>query len=238
MVKKQGHNKEIDWWAMGIILYELMFGFTPFLAPTKEERFSKISTEKILFPARSTWTVTQHHICNLIDKLLAKDPKKRIGSSSRDYLEILDHPLFKDFEISKIQRKEYEMTYKPTLNFDLTSDEQMGSDSYIPKASRDEVSKNQSKIFDKFNYHNQLSVRGAWNPVDNAKQTPQKQVRTRKTREQRHKCHLENEEISVKVLKITPVAQLDFSAALPSRNAPGFISHKKNQSLKLSAQKP
>ena len=89
------------------------------------------------------------------------------------------------------------MTYKPTLNFDLTSDQQFGSDLYIPKASRDKVSKNQSNIFDEFHYHNQLSVRGTWNIIDNAKQTPQTQVRTSKTCKKRFKCHLENNEISI-----------------------------------------
>ena len=42
MVAKRGHGQAIDWWALGIILFEILFGFTPFLAATKEQRFEKI----------------------------------------------------------------------------------------------------------------------------------------------------------------------------------------------------
>lgn len=67
MVNKQGHSQAVDWWAVGIILYELLFGFTPFLAPTKEQRFYKITSDQIQFPKRKTWTIFQHHLCNLIE---------------------------------------------------------------------------------------------------------------------------------------------------------------------------
>jgi len=42
MVTRQGHGQAVDWWALGIILYETLFGFTPFLGATKQERFEKI----------------------------------------------------------------------------------------------------------------------------------------------------------------------------------------------------
>lgn len=67
MVNKQGHGQAVDWWAVGIILYELLFGFTPFLAPTKDQRFYKITSEKIQFPKGKAWTIFQHHLCNLIE---------------------------------------------------------------------------------------------------------------------------------------------------------------------------
>lgn len=59
MVDKRGHDQAIDWWALGIILYEILFGVTPFLAPTKEERFDKILHENLRFPGRRYWTLPQ-----------------------------------------------------------------------------------------------------------------------------------------------------------------------------------
>jgi serine/threonine protein kinase len=105
MVAKSGHGQAIDWWALGIILFEALFGFTPFLAATKEQRFEKIQHEKLKFPSRNNWTVPQHNLCNLIDKLLEKDASKRLGSGPNDYLEILEHPVFKDLDIEKLKKK-------------------------------------------------------------------------------------------------------------------------------------
>jgi serine/threonine protein kinase len=42
MVTKMGHDKAVDWWAVGVTIYELMFGFVPFIGKTKNERFDKI----------------------------------------------------------------------------------------------------------------------------------------------------------------------------------------------------
>lgn len=89
MVAKTGHGQAIDWWALGIILFEMLFGFTPFLAATKEQRFDRIKHEKLKFPSRSNWTVSQQNLCNLIDSLLEKDASKRLGGGRGDYREIL-----------------------------------------------------------------------------------------------------------------------------------------------------
>lgn len=105
MVAKEGHGQAIDWWAIGIILFEILFGFTPFLAATKEQRFEKIQHEKLKFPSRSNWTDAQQDLCDLIDKLLEKDASKRLGSGPGDYREILQHPVFQNLDIEKVKSK-------------------------------------------------------------------------------------------------------------------------------------
>lgn len=105
MVAKSGHGQAIDWWALGIILFEIMFGYTPFLAATKEQRFDKIQKEEIKFPQRKHWTTAQKQLCNLIYKLLAKNPEERLGSGPSDYLEVLNHPIFQNIDIEKLKAK-------------------------------------------------------------------------------------------------------------------------------------
>jgi len=62
----------------------MVFGFTPFLAATKEERFDKVQYEKIKFPNRSYLTDSDKKLCDLIEKLLHKDPSKRLGGGRED----------------------------------------------------------------------------------------------------------------------------------------------------------
>ena len=57
----QGYNKSIDWWATGIIIYEMLFGKTPFCDDTIDDETidkikRKIKTEPLAFPARSNTT--------------------------------------------------------------------------------------------------------------------------------------------------------------------------------------
>jgi protein kinase A len=52
MIQGLGHGKALDWWCLGIFLYELTVGFTPFYAKNVEEMYYKISEGKLRFPAR------------------------------------------------------------------------------------------------------------------------------------------------------------------------------------------
>lgn len=49
VILRQGYGKPVDWWAMGIILYEFLVGCVPFFGDTPEELFGQVITgEKIL----------------------------------------------------------------------------------------------------------------------------------------------------------------------------------------------
>ncbi len=50
MVKKIGHGKAMDWYLLGVVIYEMLLGIPPYYAETKEELFDKIMHEKLLLP--------------------------------------------------------------------------------------------------------------------------------------------------------------------------------------------
>lgn len=88
---KGPHNASVDWWTLGILLYEMVFGRTPFRGTSQEKTFSKIQAGKISFP--ETPKVSKH--CkDIIKKLLATDPRKRLGCKGGAQ-EIKSHSFFK-----------------------------------------------------------------------------------------------------------------------------------------------
>jgi serine/threonine protein kinase len=50
MVSHSGHDKGVDWWALGILIYEMLFGFTPFFNKSREQLLKKIQFAKVVFP--------------------------------------------------------------------------------------------------------------------------------------------------------------------------------------------
>lgn len=73
MLLGKGHDFAVDWWSLGILLYEMLYGFTPFKGDNRKETFSRILTK----PAQLVGEPTA--LRDLISKLLEKDPTKRIG---------------------------------------------------------------------------------------------------------------------------------------------------------------
>lgn len=74
IVNGSGHEFSVDWWSLGILLYEMLYGKTPFRGSNKKETFSRI----LLMKPQITGPHSPLH--DLILRLLEKDPRRRLGS--------------------------------------------------------------------------------------------------------------------------------------------------------------
>ena len=83
MVTNAGHDLTVDWWAIGVLLYEMLIGVTPFFNRNRNVLMSKIKHSRIVFPDRRTYTIEySDEIVDLISKLLKKDRTKRLGATN------------------------------------------------------------------------------------------------------------------------------------------------------------
>lgn len=116
----KGHKFEVDWWTLGILMYELYYGRTPFLAETRREILSNIIHKEVEFPEKEEEGGNKNfkNFKNLISKLLRKDPSKRLGRSSKNQgaKKVKKHAFFKSINWAKILDKSYEAPYVPRIN--------------------------------------------------------------------------------------------------------------------------
>ncbi|XP_010549538.1 PREDICTED: protein kinase PINOID [Tarenaya hassleriana] len=96
------HGNAVDWWAYGVFIYEMVYGRTPFAAPTNDVTLRNIVKKPLTFPTESPATMFELHARDLISGLLNKDPNKRIGSR-RGSAEVKVHPFFKGLNFALIR---------------------------------------------------------------------------------------------------------------------------------------
>ena len=92
----------VDIWAFGVILYLFFFGKTPFKGKNDDETLTNIKNVNYSFDIekkneKKNISIPKEAI-DLIQKILIKDPTKRIGYGSKDYKEIKEHPFFKGID--------------------------------------------------------------------------------------------------------------------------------------------
>lgn len=99
MIQQTGHNFSIDWWALGILIYEMVIGVTPFFNANKNFLLQKIQKAQVIFPDKEKYKIPfSKEYEDIVAKLLNKDHTQRLGSRD-DVWEVLSHPWFKDVDI-------------------------------------------------------------------------------------------------------------------------------------------
>lgn len=108
MVNKSGHTKIMDWYQLGVVLYEFLEGRPPYYDNDKDTLLSNIIKNKLDFPQHISDTCK-----DLLSKLLEKDPTKRLGFT-HGAEEIKAHPWFDDIDWDDIKNKRIR-PFKPYL---------------------------------------------------------------------------------------------------------------------------
>ncbi|KAJ3109609.1 hypothetical protein HDU97_003035 [Phlyctochytrium planicorne] len=91
VIKGCGHTAAVDWWTLGILIYEMLFGTTPFKGPNRNATFSNIISNEVVF---SDHNDISNHCKSVIRKLLHKDEEKRLGSRA-GASDVKNHAFFK-----------------------------------------------------------------------------------------------------------------------------------------------
>ncbi|KAF8708978.1 Protein kinase C terminal domain, partial [Rhizoctonia solani] len=113
LLDDHGYSKLVDFWSLGVLLFEMCCGWSPFYAEDTQQMYKNICFGKIRFPRG----VIGEDGKQFVKGLLNRNPKHRLGAH-RDAEELKEHPFFKNIDWVALAQKQVPPPFKPSVESD------------------------------------------------------------------------------------------------------------------------
>ncbi|KAF1808530.1 Pkinase-domain-containing protein [Eremomyces bilateralis CBS 781.70] len=111
VVASKGYNKSVDWWSLGILIFEMLCGFTPFWdggSPMKI--YENILKGRVKYPP-----YIHPDAQDLLQKLITPDLTKRLGNLHGGSKDVMTHPWFAEVTWERLAKKDIDAPYVPPV---------------------------------------------------------------------------------------------------------------------------
>jgi serine/threonine protein kinase len=189
IIKNAGHDAVVDWWALGVVIYEMISGENPFYYDGLEqmELYQAICDEKPE-PLKAGYSMT---IVDLVDKLLNKDPSKRLGSGKKKGKEILTHAFFNGLNLKRLRLKKIKAPWIPGEDQNANSKEYEAGLEKERQAVKEEEARLQEESSNTNHAEQEVAIKIA---EDEARMLAEQEQKRREAEQQRLRLEKEEEE--------------------------------------------
>lgn len=110
ILKGHYYNFSVDYWSFGVLLYEMLTGYSPFHGNDEEELFKAIQQSPIRYPK----DISDDSV-KAVQQFLERDPIKRLGMEFSPYGELKDHSFFNTIEWDKLEKRQIQPPFLPSV---------------------------------------------------------------------------------------------------------------------------
>ncbi len=112
LLDESGYSKLVDFWSLGVLLFEMCCGWSPFYAEDTQQMYRNICFGKIKFPRGAIGDDGKQFVKGLLNR----NPRHRLGAQ-RDAQDLKEHPFFKDIDFDALAKKQLTPPFKPLVEF-------------------------------------------------------------------------------------------------------------------------
>jgi len=152
VLTETSYTRAVDWWGLGVLIFEMLVGESPFPGDDEEEVFDSIVNDEVRYPR-----FLSNEAIALMRRLLRKNPDRRLGSSPRDAEDIKKQPFFRDVRWSDLLQRRVKPPFKPKVKHpeDVSNfDEEFTSEKPVltPAKEKADLSETEQALFGDFFY--------------------------------------------------------------------------------------
>ncbi|XP_016355503.1 serine/threonine-protein kinase N2-like [Sinocyclocheilus anshuiensis] len=110
VLTETSYTRAVDWWGLGVLIFEMLVGESPFPGDDEEEVFDSIVNDEVRYPRfLSTEAIS------IMRRLLRRNPERRLGAGERDAEEVKRHPFFRNMDWAALLAKKIRPPFVPTI---------------------------------------------------------------------------------------------------------------------------
>ncbi|OCT85193.1 serine/threonine-protein kinase N2 [Xenopus laevis] len=110
VLTETSYTRAVDWWGLGVLIYEMLVGESPFPGDDEEEVFDSIVNDEVRYPRfLSTEAIS------IMRRLLRRNPERRLGASDKDAEDVKKHPFFRHTDWTALLAKKVKPPFVPTI---------------------------------------------------------------------------------------------------------------------------
>ncbi|KAJ7332527.1 hypothetical protein JRQ81_014707 [Phrynocephalus forsythii] len=152
VLTETSYTRAVDWWGLGVLIYEMLVGESPFPGDDEEEVFDSIVNDEVRYPRfLSTEAIS------IMRRLLRRNPERRLGAGEKDAEEVKKHHFFRLIDWNALLAKKVKPPFVPTIRGreDVSNfDDEFTSEAPILTPPREPriLSEDQQEMFRDFDY--------------------------------------------------------------------------------------
>ncbi|XP_076139707.1 serine/threonine-protein kinase N2 isoform X2 [Alosa pseudoharengus] len=110
VLTESNYTRAVDWWGLGVLVYEMLVGESPFPGDDEEEVFDSIVNDDVRYPR-----FLSPESVSIIQKLLQKNPERRLGAGEQDAQEVKTHRFFQGIDWEALLAKKVKPPFLPSI---------------------------------------------------------------------------------------------------------------------------
>ncbi|KAJ7400963.1 hypothetical protein BTVI_100285 [Pitangus sulphuratus] len=110
VLTETSYTRAVDWWGLGVLIYEMLVGESPFPGDDEEEVFDSIVNDEVRYPRfLSTEAIS------IMRRLLRRNPERRLGAGEKDAEDVKKHHFFRQIDWNALLAKKVKPPFVPTI---------------------------------------------------------------------------------------------------------------------------
>jgi len=152
VLTETSYTRAVDWWGLGVLIFEMLVGESPFPGDDEEEVFDSIVNDEVRYPRFLSLEAIA-----IMRRLLRKNPERRLGASERDAEDVMKQAFFRNVSWEDLLMRRVPPPFVPTITgFEDVSnfDEEFTSEKpkLTPPKDARELTSDEQLLFQDFTY--------------------------------------------------------------------------------------